>query len=260
MLKLFKKKPKAVSLRVIKLCQDGYCAVVGESHYQDALRATSTICATGPEGRRTFTAVLVAEPQNRYDANAIAIYSPQGRLGYLSREDAIEYHPVLEEVVRLGYDGGACEAHLTGGEPGKPSFGVVLRLADPFECLAGLRDDDADDDQDEEDRSGPGFVRGRHYTDYVDHVKELRRSGREVEAEELLLELVDAIEAEAGVQGRGVAPWYYEQLAVSYRKCKDIPSEIAILERFARQQHSPGASPPQLLERLAKARALAQRG
>src|SRR5437762_1943057 len=86
---LFKKKPKTISLRLIEFCRDGYCAVVGESHYQDALLATSTICEAGPEGRPTFTAVLIAEPQNPYDPNAIAIYSPHGTLGYLSREDAV---------------------------------------------------------------------------------------------------------------------------------------------------------------------------
>lgn len=262
MLNLFKKKPKAVSLRVIELCDDGYCEVVGESHYQDALRATSTICSPGPEGRGAFTAVLVAEPDNPYDVNAIAIYSPQGKLGHLSRDDAIEYHPVLDEIARLGYQGGACTAYLTGGEPAKPYFGVVLQLADPYTCLAELRGEySADDGYDmEEDPSGPGFVRGRHYTEYVEEVKELRRAGHEAEAEKLLLELVDATEAEAQAQRWGVAPWYYEQLAISYRKRKDYLSEIAILERFARQVHAPGAASPQLLERLAKARALAQHG
>src|SRR5262245_6205798 len=169
MLNFFRKRQKAVSLNVIELCGDGYCSVVGESHYQDALRATSETCERGSSGRRTFTAVLVAEPRNPYDANAIAVFSPQGKLGYLSRDDAIEYQQVIEEVGRRGYNGGACEAYLTGGEPGKPSFGVVLRLADPFECLAELRDEeDADDEGEEEDRTGHGFVRGRHYTDYVE--------------------------------------------------------------------------------------------
>lgn len=139
MLDIFRKTPKTLKLEVIELCQDGYCAVVGESYYQEALRATSVICMPGPEERPTFTAVLIAEPDNPYDANAIAVYSPQGKLGHLSRDNALAYRPVLEEVARLGYSGGACEAHLTGGQPDKPSFGVVLRLAEPDDCLAELR-------------------------------------------------------------------------------------------------------------------------
>ncbi|MDP9225220.1 MAG: hypothetical protein M3P18_15505, partial [Actinomycetota bacterium] len=85
-------------------------------------------------------------------------------------------------------------------------------------------------------------------------VKALRRSGHEVAAEELLLELIDATEAEARAEAWCVAPWYYEQLAISFRKRDDLQGEIGILERFARQAHAQGTRPPQLLERLAKAR------
>lgn len=110
------------------------------------------------------------------------------------------------------------------------------------------------------DRSAPGFVRDRHYTSYVDTVKELRRAGHEGEAERLLLELVEATESEDEIERLGVAPWYYEQLAISYRKRGDVRSEIEILERFARQKHAPGVMPSTLLNRLEKARALERRG
>lgn len=260
MFNIFKKKPRTFELRLVELCEDGYCAVVGESHYQDVLLVTKGACTAGPGDRPTFTAALIAEPDNPYDPDAIAVYSPEGKVGYLSRDDAPAYRLVLEEVARLGYHGGACEAYLTGGEPDKPSFGVVLQLADPGACLAELPGDDVELNADDDDRPGPGFVRGKHFTEYVEKVKELRRSDEEAEAEKLLLELIDATEAEARANDWGVAPWYYEQLAISYRKRGDIQSEIAVLDRFARQRHSPGGKPPQLLERLAKARALAQRG
>jgi hypothetical protein len=103
--------------------------------------------------------------------------------------------------------------------------------------------------------SARGFVRGRHYTEYVEYVKALRRSGREVEAERLLLELVDATEAEARAEKWGVAPWYYEQLAISYRKQGNPQGEVDILERYARQTSAPGSMPPELITRLEKARA-----
>ncbi|HWO71024.1 MAG TPA: hypothetical protein VNP94_09760 [Actinomycetota bacterium] len=90
-------------------------------------------------------------------------------------------------------------------------------------------------------------------------MRRLRREGKEDEAERLLLRLVDAVEAEAAAEGWGVAPWYYEQLAIIYRKRKDLDAEVRILERFAGQRHAPGASPPKLLERLEKARALRDR-
>ncbi|MBC7109277.1 MAG: hypothetical protein H5T41_10960 [Methanomassiliicoccales archaeon] len=83
-----------------------------------------------------------------------------------------------------------------------------------------------------ESMQGPGFLRGKHYTEYVEEVQNLKRTGRLDEAEKLLLKLVEAVEAEARAQGWGVAPWYYEQLAIIYRKRKDYAAEVAILKRY----------------------------
>lgn len=105
-------------------------------------------------------------------------------------------------------------------------------------------------------RQAAGFVRGHYYAEYVKEVRSLRREGREEEAQRLLLELVDATEAESRVERWIVAPWYYEQLAISYRKCGNVDAEIGILERYERQMHDP-TSP--LLARLTKARARATR-
>ena len=103
--------------------------------------------------------------------------------------------------------------------------------------------------------SARGFVRGRHYTEYAEDVKALRRAGPEVEAEQLLRDLVDATEAEARTEKWGVAPWYYEQLAISYRKQGNPQGEVDILERYARQTSAPGSMPPELITRLEKAKA-----
>ena len=103
----------------------------------------------------------------------------------------------------------------------------------------------------------PGYYNGRHYTTYVNTVKNLKKSGELEEAERLLLELIAATEAESKAERSGVAPWYYEELAKVYRKQKEYAKEVAILERFAAQKHAPGVKPPRLLERLEKARHLA---
>ena len=47
----------------------------------------------------------------------------------------------------------------------------------------------------------PGFYKGKHYTKYVDEVKSLMRDNRLDDAERLLLELVNATEAEARSEG-----------------------------------------------------------
>jgi len=81
-----------------------------------------------------------------------------------------------------------------------------------------------------------GYYNGRHYTTYIDDVKNLKRDGKLAEAERLLLELVKVAEEQAGTDELGVPPWYYEQLAIVYRKQKTYDKEISILERYAKQK------------------------
>lgn len=92
-----------------------------------------------------------------------------------------------------------------------------------------------------------------HYTDYVGQVKYLKQQKRNGEAIELLLKLVTETENEAKRQRTGVAPWYYEQLAILYRKEKRFDEEISILERFESQPKSAGVGPAKLAERLLQA-------
>ena len=94
----------------------------------------------------------------------------------------------------------------------------------------------------------------------MDEVKQLRRDDRDDTAEKLLLELVQATEDEAAALGAGVAPWYYEQLAIIYRTRKNPDAEVGILERYANQPPAPGAGAEKLAQRLAKARTLRDRG
>lgn len=105
----------------------------------------------------------------------------------------------------------------------------------------------------------PGEYNGRHFTTWVDTVKELKRQGDTVEAVSLLGHLVEATEAESRDDHRGVAPWYYEQLAILYRKAGNNVAEVAILERYESQQPAPGAGPAKLAARLTQARALVAR-
>ena len=102
----------------------------------------------------------------------------------------------------------------------------------------------------------PGFVRGRPIHTYVDDVKEL---GYTEEAISLLLELVGATEADSRANGWGVAPWYYERLAIIYRRQKRLADEVDILERYERQQKAPGSMPAKLAARLLRAKDLSSR-
>jgi len=111
-----------------------------------------------------------------------------------------------------------------------------------------------------------GMVDGvRHYTGFVEEIKAFKRVGRLEEAEQLLLRCCDATEDEARVMSWGPpAPWYYEQLAIIYRRQKETSKEVAILERYVENAGLEGAerntTGRQLVARLAKARALAANG
>lgn len=249
--------------RFLPLPDDNFKKVVGESHCQEALRALAGQCAPGPDGRPGFSATLIPEPENRFDGNAIAVHGPTGRLGYLAREDSARYAPTFEALSEAGYDGGSCVGLLNGGDSSRPNYGVVLMLAYPEVCEAHMEISGPGSDggarRSVSTEPGRGMLRGKHYTSYVDEVRTLRRHGQNESAEKLLLQLVEVVEAEASQDGCGVAPWYYEQLAIIYRKRQDADAEVAILERYASAPHAPGVGPEQLRKRLEKARALAGR-
>ena len=79
------------------------------------------------------------------------------------------------------------------------------------------------------------------------------------EAGSLLCRLVEATEAEACANRWGVAPWYYEQLAIIYAKLHDAQAELSILERYERQQKAPGVGPSNLAARLSRLRSRLQK-
>ena len=102
-----------------------------------------------------------------------------------------------------------------------------------------------------------GLVGDRHYSTYAEEVRRLEREGDLDYAEALLLYLVEATEAEAKANRQAVAPWYYERLAIIYRKNKESAAEMAILERYERHAEAYGAGSPKLARRLAGLRAKA---
>jgi hypothetical protein len=61
----------------------------------------------------------------------------------------------------------------------------------------------------------PGFYKEKLFTEYVEEVKSLTRENRLEDAEKLLLELINATESDSKY---GVAPWYYEKLAICFNR------------------------------------------
>jgi hypothetical protein len=89
---------------------------------------------------RSFTAVLMPEPTNAFDPNAIRVVAEGAdTIGYLSREDAVHYASVFDLLTKHNRVG-MCRAQLTGGVGEKRSFGVLLNLREVDELLVFLRD------------------------------------------------------------------------------------------------------------------------
>ncbi len=124
-----------LELRALDCGDHGDCgfAIVGESNYQPALRRIA-------KRSRFFRAVLIPETSNPYDPNAIRVFAQDGgTIGYLSRDNALEYREVFALLSRYGHVG-ACRAKLIGGMPGKPTLGVLIDLKDTEQLLTDIRD------------------------------------------------------------------------------------------------------------------------
>jgi len=103
--------------------------VVGESNYQEALWKIVG-ARRGDRVRYDVAAVLLPEPDNRFDTNAIKVLIDGNLVGYLSRQDAVAYRPGLlalmdESANRLV----ALDATIVGGgqrPDGSGFLGVFL--------------------------------------------------------------------------------------------------------------------------------------
>lgn len=77
--------------------------VAGESHYTKEIHSVLG-GEPGPGGTEiTTTAQLIPEPTNRFDPNAVMVQIAGRKVGYLPKEDAARYAPVLSGLVGRGF-------------------------------------------------------------------------------------------------------------------------------------------------------------
>jgi HIRAN domain len=108
----------------------GDLEVVGEASYQDNLWRIIRE-RRSPDGRvrEEVYAVLAAEPDNPYDANAVAVWIQGLKVGYLSREDARRYRPGLQALEQQHGKPIALAGVIAGGgmrADGPGRLGVLL--------------------------------------------------------------------------------------------------------------------------------------
>jgi hypothetical protein len=123
---------------------DAVLDIVGEQSYQDALRKLGgPLTPEGPT-RVDHVAGLVPEPDNPYDHNAIRVQIDGRRVGYLSRENALLYGPVIRWSIDQGRHV-AARAKLVGGwnrgGGDRGSIGVKLHVGTPAETVMELLGD-----------------------------------------------------------------------------------------------------------------------
>lgn len=127
--------------------------VMGESNYQGSLTALAGgLDLNGPR-MKDHRAVLIPEPDNPYDPGAVRVVIVPvgqdagiwGKVGYLSRQDAVAFRPVIDRLAALGWVTG-CRASLKGAQVredgGRNYIGVTLYLNQPGPLMAELDTDD----------------------------------------------------------------------------------------------------------------------
>jgi hypothetical protein len=105
--------------------------VVGESHHQTLLE---DICGGRTEdgANHKCAALLVPEPKNPYDKNAVAVTVDGKTVGYLARDVAPDF---LTALASGSYESAACGAIIVGGwsrDGDEGHFGIRLNAALPF--------------------------------------------------------------------------------------------------------------------------------
>jgi hypothetical protein len=121
--------------------------VTGESACQDTLALIAGGRTLDGSGKPAHVAMLLPEPSNAGDPFAVRVViipskpgRPWGKVGYLSREDAERYQPVVDRVALIGKVT-ACRASLMGepgGSEGGGAYTVTLHLDTPENLMLKL--------------------------------------------------------------------------------------------------------------------------
>jgi hypothetical protein len=129
-------EPKKITVIAARINGPGrfHTHVVGESSYQGALRKLAG--GYQRDGVRVpVMAVLIPEPSNTFDPNAVMVHIDNRKVGYLSRDEALEFRECMAKL-DPPRQVAAVDAIIVGGfvraDGEKGHFGVQLDLEFPF--------------------------------------------------------------------------------------------------------------------------------
>lgn len=183
---------------------------------------------------------LERDPANQYDPNAIKVLGcTKGLFGTKRRFIGFVPKNVAKAIV-VGGHANVVRPRLLKTYVGDLGFVEIL-----FQILGP--------------RGSKHSLRPASELSDVERIERLVHEARVEEAIGELLKTIDKEERTVARSGMGVAPWYYEKLAILYRKQHRYDDEVAILERYDSQPKAPGAGVTKLAERLVKAREVRER-
>jgi hypothetical protein len=112
--------------------------VAGESHYTKEIRKLFGR-QLKQEGEELYlTAQLVPEPHNRHDRNAVSVRINGMTVGYLPREDAARYAPVLSAIIQQGWFP-QVSARVWGGDRTRYDYDRRGRVVERTEFVGSVR-------------------------------------------------------------------------------------------------------------------------
>lgn len=230
-----------------------------------------------PEGGVTMqTAVLVPEPRNPYDKNAVKVMVRGQHVGYVPADDCARVGRACRSLGRgvlvvapvriwARNDDGVWRARVTIAFSGsteeehdyaKERLEYERYTAEREAARARKSAERVAGEQLKAAQRAAGAVDGQYWVLVKPTISELKRQKRYEDARNLLARCVDAAEREAQVNGAVPNPWPTEQLSVVLRKIHDTAAELALLERYVDACGS-GPVPDAVMMRLNRARAAA---
>jgi len=210
-----------------------------------ALAALYAECDQPEGGLLQRSGLLVPEPDNPADPNAVAVHANGACIGYvpgyiaarMPRDRPLDCQVQLwgvsdEKGLRVrGWvvaDAGPVRWPHTASNP--PPVTMAEQRNDHAATTSRMVDQALGGGGERAEQFKKGMVGRLHYLETVEPIKQFKREGRLKEALALCYSAIEA--AENAREGREPAPWYTEQAAIIHRKLGERDSEVAVLRRW----------------------------
>lgn len=232
----------------------------------EALAALYVSCGHSDGGLLELASILVPEPNNSADPNAVAVHVHEARIGYVPGHIAAYISPDRRLDCRVQLWAAPTDKGLrvrgwvvSGSRPGRwphtasnpPAVTIQERRNEQAASTSRMVDQALGGGGQRAEQFENGMVGRLHYLETVEPIKQLKREGRLAEALALCYGAIEA--AENSREGREPAPWYTEQAAIMHRKLGEREREEAVLRRWLKvcpAERSEGSSIQRRLDKL----------